>query len=123
MTILQFPKSRGFNLCCSVVITVLLDNSQTLTGIFLGQAQEEYYRRRRKSSEFILIRLTRPFITIPKGELCVISVDKIQAILPGSSLFHKEFDNSCFNIWEEKGESQTSILNISCNRNTPNLKS
>lgn len=123
MNILHFPRSRGFNLGCGVVITVYLDNFQTLTGIFLGQAQEDYYRRRRKSSEFIRIQLTRPFITIPKGELCVISVDKIQAILPGSSPFHNEFDNSCFNIWEEKGKNQASILNISCNRDTPNLES
>ena len=67
------------------------------------------------------MQLTCPFsnqsgITIPKGEVCAISVDRIQLILPGSSHLDKESKDKCFSIWEEKGKNQTSSINISCNR-------
>jgi hypothetical protein len=133
VTILKFPKSKGFNLVCGVVITVFLDDFQTLTGIFLGQVQKNhhhhnYHRRYRNFNEFILIQLTCPLsdqsgIIIPKGEVCAISVDKIQIILPGSSHLDKESKDKCFSIWEEKGENQTPSINISCNRDTSTLES
>lgn len=128
---MKFPKSKGFNLVCGAVITVFLDNFQTLTGIFLGRVQKKhhhhnYHRRCRNFNEFILIQLTCPFsdqsgIIIPKGEVCAISVDKIQIIRPGSSHLDKESKDKCFSIWEEKGKNQTPSINISCNRDTPNL--
>ena len=132
VTILKFPKCKGFNLVCGVVITIFFDNSQTLTGRFLNKVKEKhhhhYYRRRRNFNKFILIQLTCPFsnqsgIIIPKGEVCAISVDRVQLILPGSSHLDKESKDKCFSIWEEKGKNQTPSINISCNRDTPNLKS
>ncbi len=86
---MNFPKGKGFDLVCGLVITVVLDDFVRLTGTFLGEIREKHHHKRcDEFHEFILIQLTCPVCEkngpeIPEGTFCSINVDKIQFIFPG----------------------------------------
>lgn len=95
---MNFPKGKGFDLVCGLVITVVLDNFM-LTGTFLGEIRERHHHKRcDEFHEFILIQLTCPVCEkngpeIPEGTFCSINVDKIQCIFPGRC--HNKKQDKC----------------------------
>lgn len=120
---MKFPKNKGFDLACGVVITIVLDTVLhdklvTLTGTFLGEIQEKHHDKRGDNfHEFILIQLACPFcerggLEIPEGTLCLINVDQILFIIPGMKCNDKKHDDIC----DEKDHDKKHIINISCNR-------
>ena len=88
---MRFPRGKGFDLACGVVITVFLDDIVSLTGSFLGTAHGPHQHG--DLHEFILIQLTCPFRSrggtrIPAGTFCAINVEQILFIVPGKKSHH-----------------------------------
>jgi hypothetical protein len=131
---LRFPRGKGFDLACGIVITVFLDDFIPLTGTFLGNVHDPHHRRS-DLHEFILIQLTCPFRSkrgakIPAGTFCAINIEQILFIIPGKKSPHDTcqaeiIDDDChdmiddkgddFDIWEDEcGEKH--VVNIKCNR-------
>jgi len=122
---LKIPKGKGFDLAAGAAITVFLDDFAPLTGLFLG----DIHKRRDSFHEFILLRLTRPFVQkggtkISAGTLCAINVEQILFIIPAQ----KPHDHQCHDeqgdgghgaggceIWEDECDDKH-VINISCNR-------
>ena len=117
---MKFPKGKGFDLACGVVVTVVLntvvhDELVTLTGTFLGETEEKHHRRRcNDCHEFILIQLTCPFCAkggpeIPEGTLVSINIEQILFTIP----VKKCYDDN----WCEKCHNKKHIIDINCDRN------
>jgi len=113
---MRFPKGRGFNLVNGLVVTVVLDDFVSLTGIFLGEIQEkDHHRKCDELNEFILIQLTYPVCVrqekeIAEGTFCAINVDKIQFIFPGvkySDKKHGKCDDQDDTYGDDKCEAVT----------------
>jgi len=108
---MKFPKGRGFNLVNGLVVTVILDDFVSLTGIFLGEIQEkDHHRKCDDFNEFILIQLTCPVCVrkeqeVPEGTFCAINVDKIQFIFPGVKWSDKKHDK-CGDQEEKYGDDK-----------------
>lgn len=115
---MEFPKGKGFDITCGVVITVVLDtvvhdSLVRLTGTFLGGKEERRHHRHRRHRcihESILIQLTCPFCErhgaeIPEGTIVAINVSEILFIVPGRKCHDKD-DGKC----HEKDH----VINISC---------
>jgi hypothetical protein len=112
----KFPKGKGFDLACGVVITVVLDamvhnELVRLTGTFLGEIDEKHHHRRFECChEFILIQLTAPFhdrsdLEIPEGTLVAINLSEILFIIPGRKC-HDKWENKNKPIISERGDLQ-----------------
>ncbi len=112
---MKFPKGKGFDLICGLVITVFLDDCEKLTGTFLGEIQEQHHHKRLDDlHEFILIRLTCPFQErgrpeIPEGTFCAINVDQIKFITPGIQCHKLKYDDK----FHDKKHDDMCIINIS----------
>lgn len=127
---MKFPKGKGFDLACGVVITVVLDavvhnELVRLTGTFLGEIDEKHHHRRSECChEFILIQLTSPFcdrsgLEVPEGTLVAVNLCEILFIIPGRKCPEKwcdkcqsKFDDKC----GDKHHDKKPIINISCDR-------
>ncbi len=127
---MRFPKGKGFDLACGLVITVVLDDCVSLTGTFLGDVHPPHHHVRQ---EFILIQLTRPFCRkccpdIPEGTCVAINVENIQFVFPGVNCPCDEHKDECEDHdhhgdecpCEEKHgfecHEEDHVINISCNR-------
>lgn len=134
---MKFPKGKGFDLACGVVITVFLDDCMPLTGTFLGNVHDHHHHGRR--DEFILIQLTHPFAAkggtkLPAGTFCAINIEQILFIVPGKKNCnckchddecpdekdddgcHDNHDDECgYSIWESEIDDKH-VININCNR-------
>ena len=133
---MKFPKGKGFDLACGAVITVVLnkvihDDLVTLTGTFLGEAEENRHHRRIDGfHEFILIQLTCPFcekggLEIPEGTFVAVNIEQILFTIPGKTY---QEDNWCENCHNKKNnnkqchdkcfdnQDENHIININCNR-------
>lgn len=115
---MKFPKGKGFDLACGVVVTVVLDQVVhdgliSLTGTFLGEVEDRNHHKRVSDfHEFILLQLTCPFCErggpeIPEGTFVAINIEQILFAIPGNKCQDKCCDN------HEKNH----IINISCDRN------
>lgn len=128
---MKFPKGKGFDLACGVVVTVVLDavvhnELVRLTGTFLGEIDDKHHHRKPECcQEFILIQLTTPFrdrsgLEIPEGTLVAINLCEILFIIPGRKCHDKwwcekcqdKFDDKCF----DKHHDKKPVINISCER-------
>lgn len=120
---MKFPRGKGFDLACGVVVTIVLDtvvhdNLVTLTGTFLGEIEEKHHHRRcDECHEFILIQLTCPFCErggpeIPEGTFVSINIDQILFAIPGK----KCHDDKCCEKCHGKKHDKNHIINISCDR-------
>jgi hypothetical protein len=101
---MKFPRGKGFDLACGVVVTVVLntvvhDELVTLTGTFLGEIEEKHHHRRSDDfHEFILLQLTCPFCErgrtkIPEGTFVSINIDQILFTIPGRKCHDKKHDD------------------------------
>lgn len=113
---MKFPINKGFDLSCGLVITVFLDDCETLTGTFLGEIQEQHRHKRLLDDlhEFILIQLTCPSRQrggpeIPEGTFCAINVNQIKFITPGIPCHDKH--DKC----HDKKHDDACIISISRN--------
>ena len=115
---MKFPKGRGFNLVNGLVVTVVLDDFVSLTGIFLGEIQEKNHHRKCEDfNEFILIQLTCPVCVkkeqeVPAGTFCAINVEKIQFIFPGlkySDKKHNQCDDQDDNDGDDKCDNKCDV--------------
>jgi len=126
----KFPKGKGFDLACGVVITVVLDavvdnELVRLTGTFLGEIEEKHRHRSFESChEFILIQLTTPFcdrsgLEVPEGTLVAINACEILFIIPGRKS-HDVWCEKCHSKHDDKHSDKhfdkKPVINISCDR-------
>lgn len=120
---MKFPKGKGFDLACGVVVTIVLnkvlrDDFVTLTGTFLGEIEENRHRKRVEDfHEFILIQLTCPFCErggpeIPEGTFVAVNVEQILFAIPGKKCYEDKWCEKC----HSKKNDKNHIINISCER-------
>lgn len=142
---MRFPRGKGFDLACGIVVTVFLDDFIPLTGIFLGNVHDPH-QHNKDFHEFILIQLTCPFrarggAMISVDTLCAINVMQIMFIVPGKKSHHHKWhegmhdccchdkhhdkdpgddchdmaDDDDFDVWDDKC-AEKHIINIKCGR-------
>lgn len=126
---MRFPKGKGFDLACGLVITVVLEDCVSLTGTFLGDVHGHHDFRH----EFILIQLTRPFCRkccpdVPEGTCVAINIDNILFVIPGINCQCDKHDDECDICHDEDDcpcedgghddqcHEKDHVINISCNR-------
>lgn len=96
---MKFPKRKGFELHCGLVITAVLDNGFSLTGTFLGEIEERHHDpiicppspvnvHVDNDSEFIFLQLKCPFCApdlpyIPEETIVAVNVAQILFIFLG----------------------------------------